>query len=74
MNYDVIDTFLYIYIYIFCILPLLFREIKDIQFSEIPKVVVLDGVTTNKNIKEKIIGEILLAHSNKYSEENVTGI
>ena len=41
---DVIDTFLYLYI--FCILPLLFREIKDIQFSEIPKVVVLDRVTT----------------------------
>ena len=28
----------------------------------------------NKNIKEKIIGKILLAHSDKYSEIDVTDI
>ena len=41
---DVIDIFLYIY-FVFC--HCCSEEIKDIQFSEIPKVVVLDGVTTN---------------------------
>ena len=41
---DDIDTFLYIYILYSAIVVQ--REIKDIQFSEIPKVVVLDGVTT----------------------------
>ena len=40
---DVIDTFLYIY-FVFC--HCCSEEIKDIQFSEIPMVVVLDGVTT----------------------------
>ena len=37
---DVIDTFYILYS------AIVEREIKDIQFSEIPKVVVLDGVTT----------------------------
>ena len=40
---DVIDIFLYID-FVFC--HCCSEEIKDIQFSEIPKVVVLDGVTT----------------------------
>ena len=37
---DVIDTFYILYS------AIVEREIKDIPFSEIPKVVVLDGVTT----------------------------
>ena len=39
---DVIDTFLCVYIFYSAIVV----QIKDIQFSEISKVVMLDGVTT----------------------------